>query len=48
MLNEIKKEASLLDKDFQKSIKRGEKDIAEGKVVVCKTKEELDCFLDSI
>ncbi len=48
MLNEVKQEAFLLDRDFQESIKRGEKDIEEGKVTICKTGEELDNFFNLI
>jgi len=48
MLDEIKQGLSLFDKEFQESIKRGEKDIDQGKITVCKTEEELDKFFASI
>ena len=44
MLNELKQGFLLLDKDFQKSIERGEQDIKEGKVTICKSEEDLDNF----
>ena len=40
----ITKLRGYFDKEFQESIKRGEKDIEEGKVTVCKTEKELDDF----
>ena len=48
MLNEIKQGLSLLDKDFQESIKRGEEDMAKDRVTICKTQEELDNFFDLV
>jgi hypothetical protein len=48
MLEEIKQGLSFFDKELQNSIKKGEKDIAEGRVTVCKTEEELDKFFASI
>lgn len=48
MLDEIRQEAFLFDKNFQESIKKGEEDIKNGMVTVCKTEEELDNFFDSI
>ncbi len=48
MLEEIKKGLSYFDKEFQKSIKRGEKDIEHGRVTICKTEEDLDKFFASI
>ncbi len=48
MLEEIKQGLSYFDKNLQESIKRGEKDIQEGKVTVCKTAEEVDLFFASI
>lgn len=48
MLNELKQEFLLLDKDFQKSIERGEQDIREGKITICKSEEDLDNFFASI
>ena len=48
MLNELKQGFLLLDKDFQKSIKRGEQDIKEGKITICKSEEDLDNFFASI
>lgn len=44
MLEEIKHGLSCFDKEFQESIKRGEKDIELRKITVCKTEEELDRF----
>ena len=48
MLEEIKKGLSYFDKEFQESIKKGEKDIEEGRVTICKTEEDLDKFFSSI
>ena len=48
MLNELKQGFLLLDKDFQKSIERGEQDIKEGKITICKSEEDLDNFFASI
>ena len=48
MLEEIKQGLTLFDKELQESIVRGEKDIAEGRVTVCKTEEELDTFFASL
>ena len=48
MLEEIKQGISLFDKEFQESIKRGEKDIEEGRFIICKTEEDLDKFFSSI
>ena len=48
MLKEIKQGLFYFDKEFQNSIKRGEKDIEEGKVTICKTEKELDNFLVSV
>ena len=48
MLEEIKQGLSYFDKEFQNSIKRGEKDIEEGRVIICKTEKELDNFLVSL
>ena len=47
MLEEIKQGLSYFDKEFRDSIKRGERDIEEGRVTVCKTEEELDAFFES-
>jgi len=47
MLEEIKK-GFLLERDFQESIKRGERDIEDGKITTCKTERELDDFFASI
>tara|TARA_Y100000310_G_C20495136_1_gene721156 strand:- start:170 stop:379 length:210 start_codon:yes stop_codon:yes gene_type:complete len=44
MLKEIKAGLSYFDRDLQESIKRGEKDIREGKVTICKTEKDLDNF----
>ena len=46
MLNEIK--LFLLNKNFQESIVRGEKDIKEGRITICKTEKQLDDFFASI
>ena len=48
MLNELKQGFLFLDKDFQKSIERGEQDIKEGKITICKSEEDLDNFFASI
>ena len=48
MLNELKQGFLLLDKDFQTSIERGEQDIKEGKITICKSEEDLDNFFASI
>ncbi len=48
MLEEIKQGFLYFDKELQESIKRGEKDIEEGKVTICKTEEDLDKFFASI
>lgn len=48
MLEEIKQGLSFFDKELQSSIKRGERDIAEGRVTICKSEEELDKFFASI
>lgn len=33
---------------IQESIKRGEKDLTEGRITICKNKEDLDLFLANI
>ena len=48
MLKEIKQGLSYFDEELHESIRRGEKDIKEGKVTVCKTEEELDNFFASL
>ena len=48
MLKEIKAGLSYFDKDLQESIKRGEKDIKEGRVTICKTEKDLNNFFASI
>jgi len=48
MLKKIKQGISLFDKEFQDSIKRGEKDIEEGRITICKTEEKLNKFFSSI
>ena len=48
MLEEIKQGLSYFDKEFQESIKKGERDIEEGRVTICKTEKELDDFFDYI
>jgi len=48
MLEEIKQGLSYFDKELQESIKRGEKDIKEGRVTICKTEKDLDNFFVSI
>lgn len=47
MLEEIKQGLSNFDKEFQESISKGEKDIEQGRVTICKTEEELDNFFNS-
>ncbi|MBI2652776.1 hypothetical protein HYX00_04895 [Candidatus Woesearchaeota archaeon] len=44
MLEEIKQGLSYFDKELQDSINRGERDIGEGKVTICKTEDDLDAF----
>jgi len=48
LLEDIKRGLFLFDKNFQESIKKGEKDIKKGMVTICKTEEELDNFFNSI
>ena len=48
MLEEIKRGLSHLDNEFQESVKKGEKDIEEGRVTICKTEKELDDFFASL
>lgn len=48
MLEEIKHGLFYFGEEFQNSIKRGEKDIEEGKITICKTEKELDNFFVSI
>ncbi len=48
MLEEIKQGLSYFDKEFQEGIKRGERDIEEGRITICKTEEDLDKFFSSI
>lgn len=48
MLEEIKQGFLNFDKELQESIVRGERDIKDGRVTICKTKEDLDNFFASI
>lgn len=48
MLEEIKRGLMCSDREFQESIKRGEKDIKAGRITVCKTKKDLELFFSSI
>ena len=48
MLEEIKQGFLYFDKELQESISRGERDIKDGRVTICKTKEDLDNFFASI
>lgn len=48
MLKEIKRGLFYFDKEFQESIKKGERDIEEGRVTICKTEDELDNFFVSV
>jgi|TARA_Y100000031_G_C8075899_1_gene317317 hypothetical protein len=48
MLEEIKQGLSYFNKEFQESVKKGERDITEGKVTVCKTEKELNDFFASL
>lgn len=48
MLEEIKRGLMCSDREFQDSIKRGEKGIKAGRVTVCKTKKDLEPFFSSI
>ena len=44
MLEEIKQGLFYFDKGFQESISAGEQDIKKGRIIICKTKEDLDRF----
>jgi len=48
MLEELKRGLFVFDKEFQESIKRGEQDIKEGRVTICKTEKDLDKFFASL
>ena len=48
MLEEIKQGLSYFDREIQESIKRGEKDIEDGRVTICKTEEELNDFFSAL
>lgn len=48
MLNEIKEGLLTQDIELQESIQKGEKDIKEGRVTICKNQEDLDNFFESI
>jgi len=48
MLEELKQGFLYFEKDLNKSIERGEKDIEEGRVTIVKTEKDLDDFFDSI
>jgi len=48
MLEELKRGLFAFDKEFQESVKRGEQDIKEGKVTICKTEKDLDKFFASL
>ena len=48
MLEEIKQGLSYFDNDLQESIKKGEKDLEEGRVTICKTEKDLDNFFTSL
>ncbi len=48
MLEEIKQEFLYFDKELQESINVGERDIEEGRITICKTREDLDRFFASI
>ncbi|OGI64718.1 hypothetical protein A2642_02965 [Candidatus Nomurabacteria bacterium RIFCSPHIGHO2_01_FULL_39_10] len=48
MLEEIKQGLTLFQTELQESIQRGEKDITEGRVTICKTEVELDKFFAQI
>lgn len=48
MLEELKSSLTLFDKELHLSIERGEKDIAEGRVTVCKTEDDLNAFFASV
>ena len=48
MLEEIKQGFLCFDKELQESIVRGERDIKDGRVTICRTKEDLDNFFASI
>lgn len=48
ILNEIRDNLLLFDNELQMSIARGEKDISEGRVTICKTEDDLNNFFASI
>ena len=48
MLQDIREGLFHLDKDFQDSIRRGERDIKEGRITVCRIEEDLDDFFRSL
>ena len=48
MLDEIKQGLSYFSKELQESIKRGERDIKENRVIICRTEKELDNFFASL
>lgn len=48
MLKEIKQGLSYFDKELHESVRKGEKDIEEGRVTVCKTEKDLDNFFASL
>jgi hypothetical protein len=48
MLKEVKQNISYFSREFQESIEKGEEDIKNGRITVCKTEKELDNFFVSI
>ncbi len=48
MLEELKTAIYSFDRELLNSIQRGEKDIEEGRVTICRNEEELEKFFDSI
>ncbi|MCG2688285.1 hypothetical protein L6250_01475 [Candidatus Parcubacteria bacterium] len=48
MLEDIKEAFLCFDKEFQDSVNKGERDIKEGKVTVCKTEDDLNDFFASL
>jgi len=48
ILSEVRNDLLLFDNNLQESIARGEKDISEGRITICKTEDDLNNFLSSI
>ena len=44
ILNEVRDDLLLFDNNLQESIARGEKDISEGRMTICKTEKDINNF----